>query len=87
MSLPVTFDISGIPALRKAICDFHERYDDVTFRPEDILVGPGSKELIFLAMNVFKGGKGSLLLYVSVRVSSNFTTYSSLASTTRKNKM
>ena len=57
------FDVlPGIPALRKAICDFHQRYDDITFRPEDVLVGPGSKELIFLAMNVFKGGKSSLII-------------------------
>ena len=47
---------TGIPALREAICNFHRKYDDLTCNPEDILVGPGSKELIFLAMNVFKGG-------------------------------
>ena len=64
--------LPGIPALRKAICDFHQRYDDITFRPEDVLVGPGSKELIFLAMNVFKGGKSSLIILNSEHTRDTF---------------
>ncbi|GFO06646.1 aspartate aminotransferase-like [Plakobranchus ocellatus] len=47
--------VQGLPALRKGICDFHRHYDHVTFDPEDIVVAPGSKELILLVMTVFNG--------------------------------
>ena len=47
----------GIPELRQAICHFHQRYDSLTFDPEQVLVAPGSKELIYLTMSVFNGGR------------------------------
>lgn len=41
-----------------AICDFHQKYDGFDdLDPEEIVVGPGSKELIYLVMHVFNGGK------------------------------
>ena len=49
--------ISGTEALCKAISEFHKRFQDVIFDSENIIVGCGSKELIFLAMLVFNGGK------------------------------
>ena len=52
------FLITGIPELREAICNFHLRYDKLSgLHPDQIVVGPGSKELIFLLLSVFKGGK------------------------------
>ncbi|XP_041372362.1 aspartate aminotransferase-like [Gigantopelta aegis] len=48
--------VSGIPALRNEICSFHARYDGLlNLDPDNVLVGPGSKELIFLLLNVFNG--------------------------------
>ncbi|XP_052284109.1 aspartate aminotransferase-like isoform X4 [Dreissena polymorpha] len=47
--------VAGIQDLRYAICDFHKRYDDISRSPDDVIVGPGSKELIFLLMNIFEG--------------------------------
>ncbi|KAL3836512.1 hypothetical protein ACJMK2_021938 [Sinanodonta woodiana] len=49
--LPVT----GLPELRQGISDFHVRYDGISVDPGDIIVGPGSKELIFLLLRVFQG--------------------------------
>nr|KAG5692248.1 hypothetical protein BaRGS_011748 [Batillaria attramentaria] len=46
---------SGLPELRRSICHFHEKYDDVIFDPDHVIVAPGSKELIFLLLNVFSG--------------------------------
>ncbi|KAK7092602.1 hypothetical protein V1264_008323 [Littorina saxatilis] len=48
-------DVQGLPELRQGICRFHARYDDLTIDPSQIIVGPGSKELIFLLMSVFNG--------------------------------
>ena len=45
---------SGIAELRTAIAKLHG-FDAIS--PEQIIVGTGSKELIFLAMNIFHGGK------------------------------
>lgn len=49
--LPMT----GIPELRKAICEFHREYDALELSPDGVIVGPGSKELIFLLLAVFNG--------------------------------
>ena len=48
--------IPGIEELRVAIRDFHNKYDGISFSADDVIVGPGSKELIFLLMNIFQGG-------------------------------
>ena len=49
--LPVT----GLPALREAVAAFHQQKDRVEARPEGVLVGPGSKELLFLLQLTFYG--------------------------------
>ena len=40
--------VEGLPALRRAVAEFHQRVDGVNIQPEGVLVGPGSKELMFL---------------------------------------
>jgi len=52
-----TFFYSGTENLCKSISEFHKRFQNVEFEPDNIIVGCGSKELIFLAMLVFDGGK------------------------------
>lgn len=47
--------VQGLPALREAVADFHRRKDHVEAQPEGVLVGPGSKELLFLLQLVFDG--------------------------------
>ncbi len=47
--------VKGLPALRAAVASFHRRKDDLDTRPEQILIGPGSKELLFLLQLVFYG--------------------------------
>ncbi len=47
--------VQGLPELREAVADFHRRTDGVEARAEDVLIGPGSKELMFLAQLVFYG--------------------------------
>lgn len=47
--------VAGIEALRVAIRNFHNKYDSISFSADDVIVGPGSKELIFLLMNIFQG--------------------------------
>lgn len=45
----------GLPALREAVADFHRRTDRVSIDPEHVLIGPGSKELMFLLQLVYYG--------------------------------
>ncbi|XP_046355560.2 aspartate aminotransferase-like isoform X2 [Haliotis rufescens] len=48
--------VQGIPELRQGICNFHARYDSLgSLDPNNVIVGPGSKELIYLLLNVFNG--------------------------------
>lgn len=35
---------------------FHARYDKTRLQRENMVVGPGSKELIFLVLTTFSGG-------------------------------
>ncbi|HEX5001533.1 MAG TPA: pyridoxal phosphate-dependent aminotransferase [Bacteroidia bacterium] len=48
-------DVKGLPELRKAVAGFHEKKDLSFFDPNNILIGPGSKELMFLLMLSFYG--------------------------------
>lgn len=41
--------VRGLPALREAVADFHRRRDGLAVSSDDVLIGPGSKELMFLA--------------------------------------
>jgi aspartate aminotransferase len=47
--------VRGLPALRQAVAEFHRRVDQVDVRPEGVLIGPGSKELMFLLQLCFYG--------------------------------
>lgn len=47
--------VIGLPDLRKAVAEFHIKKDMVDIRPENVLIGPGSKELMFLLQLVFYG--------------------------------
>jgi aspartate aminotransferase len=45
----------GLPALRQAVADYHRRHDGVELSAEHVLIGPGSKELMFLLQLVYYG--------------------------------
>lgn len=45
----------GLPDLREAVASFHRQKDKVDASAEGVLVGPGSKELMFLLQLVFYG--------------------------------
>lgn len=47
--------VKGLPALRRAISGFFERTEGLRFDPDNILVGPGTKELMFLIQLVYYG--------------------------------
>ena len=47
--------VAGLPDLRKAIAKLHKEWEGVTLNEEGLVVGPGSKELIYLTMAVFSG--------------------------------
>jgi len=47
--------VMGLPALREAVADHHRRVDGVDCDAEDVLVGPGSKELLFLLQLAYDG--------------------------------
>ena len=40
--------VRGLPALQQAVVQYYQRTQNLNFRPENILVGPGSKELMFI---------------------------------------
>ncbi|WP_372636027.1 pyridoxal phosphate-dependent aminotransferase [Alcanivorax jadensis] len=47
--------VKGLPALQEAIASHLHREHDVPFRAEDIMIGPGSKELMFILQLVYYG--------------------------------
>ena len=47
--------VQGLPELREAICGYLQRTQQLSFDPEDILVGPGTKELMFLVQLTYYG--------------------------------
>lgn len=47
--------VKGLLQLREAIAGFNQRVQRVETRPEDVLIGPGSKELIFILQMVYYG--------------------------------
>lgn len=47
--------VRGLPALREAVAGYVSRTQRVEFSSEDVLVGPGSKELMFLLQLVYYG--------------------------------
>jgi len=49
--LPVT----GLPKLREAVADYHCRTHGICYTADDVLIGPGSKELMFLLQYTYYG--------------------------------
>jgi aspartate aminotransferase len=47
--------VRGLPALRAAVADYGNRTQGLTVRAEDVLIGPGSKELMFILLMVYYG--------------------------------
>ncbi|KPK87560.1 MAG: aspartate aminotransferase [Bacteroides sp. SM23_62_1] len=47
--------VKGLPELQEAIANFNLRKHNLRCTPEDVLIGPGSKELIFLLQLVYYG--------------------------------
>lgn len=48
--------VKGLPALQEAVCDYMQRTRGLSFyQPERVLVGPGSKELMFILQLVYYG--------------------------------
>lgn len=45
--------VKGLPILRQAVAEFHRRKDGVNVQSENVMIGPGSKELVFLLQLVF----------------------------------
>jgi aspartate aminotransferase len=47
--------VKGLPALRKAVAAFHQRKEGIPFHEDNVLIGPGSKELMFIVQLVYYG--------------------------------
>ncbi|MEQ8664016.1 MAG: aminotransferase class I/II-fold pyridoxal phosphate-dependent enzyme, partial [Gammaproteobacteria bacterium] len=47
--------VRGLPALREAIVAYYRRTQGLEYRPERVLVGPGTKELMFLTQLTYYG--------------------------------
>jgi len=47
--------VKGLPLLRQAIANYHRRQEGVEYSADDVLIGPGSKELMFLVQLVYYG--------------------------------
>ncbi|KAK7072757.1 hypothetical protein SK128_010765 [Halocaridina rubra] len=47
--------MSGIAELREEVVKFHKKYDNISLDVDNFVVGPGSKELIYLTMTTFSG--------------------------------
>jgi aspartate aminotransferase len=45
----------GLPALREAVADYHNRTQDIAVTSDQVLIGPGSKELMFMLQLVYYG--------------------------------
>ncbi len=47
--------VRGLPELRRAVAEYHRRIHQIPRTEDDVLVGPGSKELMFLLQLVYYG--------------------------------
>jgi len=47
--------VKGLPALRQSITDYLQRTQGLTYDPENVLIGPGTKELMFIVQLTFYG--------------------------------
>ncbi len=48
-------NVKGLEALRQAVAHFHKQKDQVDIKPGNVLIGPGSKELMFILQMVYYG--------------------------------
>ena len=48
-------EVKGLKPLREAVADYHSRRNDIQRSAEHVLIGPGSKELMFLLQFVYYG--------------------------------
>jgi len=47
--------VRGLPALQKAVVGYFERTQGLAYQPQNVLVGPGSKELMFILQLAYYG--------------------------------
>ena len=47
--------VKGLLPLREAVADYHSRRNDLPCNADDVLIGPGSKELMFILQFVYYG--------------------------------
>lgn len=47
--------VKGLRKLREVVAEYHCRHDGVCYSSDDVLIGPGSKELMFLLQYVYYG--------------------------------
>ena len=47
--------VKGLKQLRQAVAGYHSRHTGNTYEAQDVLIGPGSKELMFLVQLVYYG--------------------------------
>jgi aspartate aminotransferase len=47
--------VRGLPSLQEAVANYYQRTQELYFNPEHILVGPGSKELMFILQLAYYG--------------------------------
>lgn len=47
--------VKGLEELRRAVAHFHRQKDNVNIKSDNVLIGPGSKELMFILLMVFYG--------------------------------
>lgn len=48
-------NVKGLEALRQAVAQFHRQKDNVDIKANNVLIGPGSKELMFILQLVYYG--------------------------------
>jgi len=46
---------AGLQELRQAVARYHQKIDNIEFNPNNIIIGPGSKELMFILQLVYYG--------------------------------
>jgi aspartate aminotransferase len=47
--------VKGLEELRQAVAYFHRKNDEIDIKPNNVIIGPGSKELMFILMMVYYG--------------------------------
>lgn len=47
--------VKGLPALCESVAEYYRRTQNLSFTGEDVLIGPGSKELMFIMQLVYYG--------------------------------